>query len=258
LFSGGYLAARLFLPSFFLILSEFGALKKNWQGVFIPGMAGLAFPLIIGMVSMPILILGLLEPSEYVFLLAILLISLLGLLDDFLGDTGPKGLKGHFTYSWQQRRLTTGIIKAIGTGMVALGIVFYLKLGVLEWLLLTLAVNTINLLDLRPGRAIKGTGLLLVLALFFSLQNYWLICITSGILIAYARYDLHGLVMLGDTGSNALGMITGLVLLQAPYLIKVLLVIFLSIFHVLAEKYSFSVIIERYTLLRRIDQWGQR
>jgi UDP-N-acetylmuramyl pentapeptide phosphotransferase/UDP-N-acetylglucosamine-1-phosphate transferase len=257
-FSGGYLVARFLLPSLFFMLNELGAVKKNWQGILIPGMAGLAFPLIIGMVSVPMLILGLLEHTHYVFLLAILLISLLGLLDDVLGNTGPKGLRGHITYSWQQKRLTTGIVKAMGTGVVSLGVVYFLKVGILEWLLVTLAVNSINLLDLRPGRAIKGTGLFLMLALFFPLSDYWLICITSGILIAYAPYDLHGLVMLGDTGSNVLGMITGLVLLQVPYIIKVLLIIVLTGFHLLTEKYSFSVIIERYKLLRRIDQWGQR
>lgn len=258
LFIGSYIMAGVLLPYLFMFLHKIGAVKKNWQGNNIPGIAGIAFPFIISLASIPLLIYGLQDRKINIYLLALWGVSLLGLLDDTYGDSGPKGLKGHFKYLWQHKKLTTGVIKASGTAIITAWVIINQNKGFLDWLLLLLNVNTINLLDLRPGRAVKGTLFLLMIALIFQLQDYFLISMASGVIIAYARYDLHAKVMLGDTGSNTLGIISGLILLDLPYFAKLTLVIIFAVFHLLTEKFSFSMIIERSNILRKIDRWGQR
>lgn len=258
LFVLSYLSARVVLPAVFVFLTDLGAVKKNWQGQVIPCVAGIAFPFIVLLAGLPIFIYKPVESNMAVKLLALMGVCLLGLLDDTYGDLGPKGLKGHFRYLWQQKKPTTGVLKAAGTAIIAAWAVYKLEAGLLEWLLLTLNVNTINLLDLRPGRAVKGTVFLLMLALIWGLQDYALFSIAGGLLLAYAGYDLSGRVMLGDTGSNTLGLISGFVLLGLPAYAKLMLVLLFAGFHLLTEKYSFSLIIERSNILSRIDRWGQK
>lgn len=257
LLSAGYLVAKYLLPFFFVVLQEAGAVKKNWQERFIPSMAGLSFPLLLTLVFLPLLFFEQTGSVLLVSLFAVYGAAFLGLLDDALGDSGPRGLRGHFLLLWRQKKISTGVIKALGSGAIALWVVFSQEGGLLDWLLILLSVNFINLLDLRPGRAVKGTAFLLFLSLFLSLSDYRLLAATAGILLAYTRYDLQGLVMLGDTGSNTLGMICGLVLMPAPATAKAVLVAMLALFHLLAEKYSFSVLIEKNALLRGLDRWGR-
>ena len=100
---------------------------------------------------------------------------MLGLIDDLLGGRAPagagssadapRGWRGHASAA-AQGRLSTGALKAIGS----LGLALYVLSGgdqtwaeyLLAVAVLLLATNLFNLLDLRPGRAIK---LLVALAL---------------------------------------------------------------------------------------------
>lgn len=267
LLAGGFLVARLLLPPFFNILSEAGAVKKNYQGNLIPAMAGIIFPLLFSLVSLPLLFLKQPGNTLVVSLFAIYGTALLGLLDDTMGDAGPRGLKGHFSYLWQHKKISTGVIKASGTGVIALWVVFSLEpmtiervtvVSFINWLLLVLSVNLINLLDLRPGRAVKITAFFITIAALFPLEDYKIISLTAGILLAYLPYDLQSMVMLGDSGSNCLGMIAGLILLQLPDVVKISLVLIFLLLHIVAEKLSFTRIIEGNALLRLIDRWGQK
>ncbi|MDX9871893.1 MAG: hypothetical protein RBT41_05705 [Clostridia bacterium] len=258
LFALSCLTAQIAFPPFFRILAVRQGLKKNWRGEEIPALAGIIFPLLI---TLDTLIYGLSENLTeriYILILAIALIAGVGLYDDLYGDNGPKGLKGHLLYFWRRRIVTTGLIKLIGTGVIAAFTVFSLGYTLFDWLLLMLTVNTVNLLDLRPGRAVKGSALLLTAALLLAKEDYWLMVTAGGLLTAYARYDLQAEVMLGDCGSNCLGMIAGLSLLSASFTVKISLIIVLAFFHALAEKYSFSAIITRSSFLDRLDKWGQR
>lgn len=258
MFFSAFLAAKWMFPFFFELLHAAGALKNNWQGKAIPTTAGLVFPLVISVAWLPF---GLAAGARdmMVYLFALFAITFLGLMDDLLGNTAQKGLRGHFLLLFREKRLSTGVVKALGTGIVALWVVLYFQRATpfLDWLILVLAVNFINLLDLRPGRALKGTILLFFPALLLPIDDYRLLAATAGLICAYARYDMHGLVMLGDSGANTLGMIGGLVLLQAPFFIKGFCLMFLVILHLIAESYSFSKIIERYAWLNMIDRWGR-
>ena len=82
----------------------------------------------------------------------------LGLLDDLAQDCGSKGFKGHVKALFKGR-LTTGMLKALGGFTIAVAASFpfspHLWDLVLNAALISLCANLFNLLDMRPGRAIK-------------------------------------------------------------------------------------------------------
>src|SRR5262249_15929971 len=91
-------------------------------------------------------------------LLAVGGFGLLGLLDDTWGDRRIKGLKGHFRAALREQRITRGFVKAVGGALLALLLGFRARPdspanAVLAAALIPLSANSINLLDLRPGRA---------------------------------------------------------------------------------------------------------
>jgi UDP-GlcNAc:undecaprenyl-phosphate GlcNAc-1-phosphate transferase len=145
------------------------------------------------------------------FLVGVVFFALLGLLDDLLGSRENRGLKGHFG-ALLNGKLTTGALKALGGGAGALLISFISLPGRPWWeiltaaLLMALAANTINLVDLRPGRAIKVFYLwfLILLAVFQDKLPLVLIAPLAGGLLACAPADLKARAMLGDTGANLL------------------------------------------------------
>ncbi|MGI6554063.1 MAG: hypothetical protein ACOX2P_01370 [Bacillota bacterium] len=63
--------------------------------------------------------------------------------------------------------------------------------------------------------------------------------------------------MLGDTGSNVMGIILGIVsVLLLPILVKSIILGMLVLLHIYTEKYSLTETIQKITFLRRIDEWG--
>lgn len=259
-FLAGFITAKLVLPYLLNLLTDEKALKKNWRGKRIPGMTGIIFPLIISVAGIPLAAAAAGDNNFVLYLFAVFGTAMLGLLDDMLGDAGPKGLKGHLSFFWRQRKISTGLLKAVGSGVIAGWVVLAIKSEsiVVDWLLLLLTINLINLLDLRPGRALKATLLVFILALLLPLSDYRLLAVTSGVILAYLRYDLLGLVMLGDAGSNTLGMIAGLALLDAPVAVKTGLVLVLALLHAAAERYSFTRLIDGNKWLKKMDEWGRK
>ena len=90
-----------------------------------------------------------------------------GALDDLAGDGASKGLKGHLGAA-ARGRVTTGLVKVVGigaTGLVAATLADRRRddVGLLDTLVggavVAGAANLANLLDLRPGRALKVTVL---------------------------------------------------------------------------------------------------
>jgi hypothetical protein len=119
-------------------------------------------------------------------------IALLGLADDFW--SGPeRGVRAHL-----HARRTTGALKAAGIPALA----FAATRSLCGALLVSLAANGLNLLDTRPGRALKVffAGALLVRG---PARAY------APAAVLLAPYDLREMAMLGDAGSNALGAVLG-------------------------------------------------
>jgi len=125
--------------------------------------------------------------------------------------------------------------------------------GVLDTALIAATANLTNLLDLRPGRAAKviillGSGLSGVGA-----------APAVGAAVGSLPTDLAGRSMLGDCGANALGAAVGTAAVQAlPWQPRLLACAAAVALNLASEQVSFTAVIERTPLLRRLDQLGRR
>lgn len=207
---------------------------------------------------------------------------LFGLVDDVFGSSSAKGFKGHFK-TLAQARLTTGALKALGIGFVSLmaGLAIadlrgfagieYFAVAFLSTIVIALSANLLNLLDLRPGRALKGYALMSCLGVIAMAlpvvggiaatlasavtASIWLL----GPAVAVARYDLAEEGMLGDAGANAAGALVGLLLALGSSLPTLGVAAFLLVAaNALSEKVSYTRLIEANTILSRVDSWGRK
>jgi hypothetical protein len=120
---------------------------------------------------------------------AVAAVAAIGFADDLW--SGPeRGFRRHLSSG-----RTTGVLKLIGIPLVGL----FGTRRVSGALLVGLSANFLNQLDTRPGRALKAY---LVGALALGAP------VSSAVLLL--PYDLREKVMLGDSGSNALGAMLGL------------------------------------------------
>jgi UDP-N-acetylmuramyl pentapeptide phosphotransferase/UDP-N-acetylglucosamine-1-phosphate transferase len=195
-------------------------------------------------------------------------VACLGLIDDTLGDPsggapGPRGWRGH-SGAALRGELSTGTVKAAGSLGLALLVSDYANPSVGRWLLaaavLVLATNALNLLDLRPGRAIKvfvliGAGLTIGVR---ELRPLWTLGLFVGPALVAGAYDLREEAMLGDTGANLLGALAGLWLVialgQTGQLVALALLLAATVY---GELRSISELVSRVPLLRGLDSWGR-
>jgi UDP-N-acetylmuramyl pentapeptide phosphotransferase/UDP-N-acetylglucosamine-1-phosphate transferase len=195
-------------------------------------------------------------------------VACLGLIDDTLGadlpgNLSPRGWRGHVGAALRGE-LSTGALKAAGSLGLALLAMDLTGLSISRWLLavavLVLTTNALNLLDLRPGRAIKvfvvlGAGLTIGVR---ELRPLWTLGLFAGPALIAGAYDLRERAMLGDTGANLLGALAGLWLVlslsQTGQLIALALLVTLTLY---GELGSISALIQRVPLLRGLDSWGR-
>ena len=239
--------------------------RLNFKGRRIPMIAGLAF--VLGgefFYGSEWFLQGLHTSLAAVYFLVTLGFGGLGLLDDLKGDRTVGGFAGHLG-ALRRGRLTTGAAKALGGGLVGLAAGFLISsprpLGyaLLAGLLIALSANTLNLLDLRPGRCLFGffVGTATVGAMLFSQHTpalgFLLWAAVAFALILYPL-DAGGSVMLGDTGANAFGAVLGVAgaIYFAP-LWQGVLVLGLLGFQFWCERYSLSRVIEASPFLRGLD-----
>ena len=209
-------------------------------------------------------------------LLALAGIGGLGLLDDLLephqrraGRPVSKGLRGHLA-SLRSGRVTTGAAKALGIPALALlaaaggpaprgG-----AMVPVDAALTAGCANLANLLDLRPGRALKAVlppAALLALTAgqderARSGARLAVAALLPGAIALPADLREHG--MLGDAGANVLGAAVGAAAtrtLPAPARLAVLGgVVALTL---ASEQVSFSAVIDRTPALRALDRAGR-
>lgn len=211
-------------------------------------------------------------PAMQAMLLVITSSALWGLLDDAAGGQGPRGWRGHWR-SLLQGRWSTGVFKGVGTVGAALTAAALLGLPWPWWppaaLVMALTANTVNLLDLRPGRALKGfwLGTLLVVAAGAGpgTGTPWaagallpLMAVTA----AYAPWDFSRRVMLGDSGANALGGALGLAAVaglwpRGPLTLAAAALLLLAL-QWLGETRSWSTAFAQVPFLNVIDNLGRR
>ena len=260
--AGTALLVAAALPGFLRLLAEGGLARRNYRERLVPVSAGFLPAFAAGFAS----IAHAAAENPLGFATAALTFGALGigLLDDVAGTRHETGLKGHFA-ALLRGKLTTGALKAILLPALALGVASSLKRPapwvIVDAALMSLSANAVNLLDVRPGRGIKGALLLLTAAALGSLSrpaaDLWLAFAVS--VAAYAPWDLRSRAMLGDSGANAFGLVAGwfCVLALSPVARLVLLTL-LSRVQVRAERDSLSRWIESSRLLSALDRWGRR
>lgn len=205
-------------------------------------------------------------------------VGALGLLDDLLeprqrraGRAVSKGLRGHLG-ALRRGRLTTGAAKALGIPLLALSgaaIAPGPRSGAMilvDGALVAGCANLANLLDLRPGRALKAV-LPAAAALAAaggqddprarSAQTLASAALLPGLLVLPADLREHG--MLGDSGANILGAAVGTAAARTvPAPARLALLGGVVALTLASEKVSFSAVIEATPALRAVDQLGRR
>jgi UDP-N-acetylmuramyl pentapeptide phosphotransferase/UDP-N-acetylglucosamine-1-phosphate transferase len=195
----------------------------------------------------------------------------LGAYDDLAEQQVRKGLAGHLG-ALAHGEVTTGAVKVIGlaaSGVAAAALVGGRPPGgtgpraafstVLDTLVggavVAGSANLLNLLDLRPGRALKATLLLAP----FSGPGAAVAASAAGASCALLPSDLGERTMLGDTGANAAGALLGVAALaRRDRRSRWGLLVTLVGLTVASEKVSFTRVIERTPVLREFDAWGRR
>lgn len=223
----------------------------------------------------------------------------LGFADDVFGTHDDKGFRGHLR-ALASGRLSTGGLKLFGIGVLAAVYGWHAASRqaeaagitatgtILGWwvaatLVIALSANFVNLMDLRPGRALKtysvlasGAGILFVFRAIDSFllstggsTDIWtsahtavtvgcMLIVLLGPVVAVWRFDLGERGMLGDAGSNAMGAIVGYLLAGSLSLLwlAATAVVLLGL-NVLSERVSFGAVIDRTPPLRFLDRLGR-
>lgn len=197
----------------------------------------------------------------------------LGLADDVFGSGSDRGFRGHISALFHGR-LTTGGLKLLGIGLLAAvaagtDTASDFPAGTARWVLAVLAIaltaNLINLMDLRPGRALKVYSLLAALGalvMFLGGERTTSLELLVGLLgpvAAVWRFDLGERAMLGDSGANAAGALIGwvaVVVFPQWWQLAVYVAVVLAL-NVASERVSFSRVIEGNRTLSWLDGLGR-
>lgn len=203
--------------------------------------------------------------------------AVFGVIDDLEEDTAErtKGLRGHLG-ALAHGRVTTGGLKVLGIGagsLVAAAVatptrrVDGSRRSAAGWLfdvatsgaLVAASANLVNLLDLRPGRALKAAGLAAVAVALAGGAGAGVAASIVGVTVAGLESDLDERDMLGDGGANALGAALGaVVVLDAPRPVRLALLAGAIGLTLASEKVSFTEVIASTPGLRELDAWGRR
>jgi len=119
--------------------------------------------------------------------------------------------------------------------------------------------NLVNLFDLRPGRAIKVGVLLGAPAMAGPDPSATIAAAPLGAAVALLPEDLGEEAMLGDAGANALGALLGVaVLARYDRIGRLAHLVVATALTLMSEKVSFTRVMERTPVLRRLDALGRR
>lgn len=211
------------------------------------------------------------RPGAAAVMVALTASAVAGAADDFASAGDPKGLQGHLG-ALRRGQLTTGVVKIGALGAAGflsavaetrtrpgpsrgpLGRLLNVGLGTV---IVAGSANLANLLDLRPGRALKS-AIIAATPLAFIPPGSPSAAVSIGSGLAVLPDDLAGRTMLGDTGANPLGALVGIAALGRTGLAaRLLIAAGLVGLTVLSERVSFSEVIERTPSLRALDRWGR-
>ena len=191
------------------------------------------------------------------------LLFFVGSLDDRT-ESGTRGLRGHVA-ALGRGRVTTGIWKLLAGVMLAAVLAIALRGGVARILgsvlLIALSVNVTNALDVRPGRALKWALLVMGASVFAAVGHGAVLPLAAyiGAGVALLPLDLRERGMLGDAGSNPLGLVLGTGLASVlPTWGLFMAVGALAGLQIAAETVTISRLIDAVPPLRWLDRLGRR
>jgi UDP-N-acetylmuramyl pentapeptide phosphotransferase/UDP-N-acetylglucosamine-1-phosphate transferase len=160
-------------------------------------------------------------------------------------------------------RVTTGLLKVVvlGGGAVVFGVMVF---GV-GWrafyaaFVLAGCANLANLLDVRPGRALKFLGVPVVALSVVAPQGAVLaVAGVAGGALALFYFDLKGRIMLGDAGAAIWGAVLGyLAVTSGPGVVWWVAGGTIVGLTAVAEFSSISRVVEEVRALRALDLWGR-
>lgn len=223
-----------------------------------------------------------------------------GVVDDAYGSSDAKGFKGHLK-AMLRGRLTTGGLKLVTIGSACLAAALIIESSTpwgrlaedfagIRWQIpvsvgsalvagaaIALTANFMNLMDLRPGRALKAYSLMSVFgaasAVFLSSAGLYLDGVSAanqslsfialvifllGPVLAVWRYDLGEVAMLGDAGANPMGAVAGLLIVSGlPVWALIAYTVLMFGLNLASERISFSKVIEVNPVLRWLDGVGR-
>ena len=212
-------------------------------------------------------------PHRLAATLATTAAGMLGAVDDFAESGSEKGLRGHLS-ALARGEVTTGGLKVLGISAASVVAALIgrdaeelfgsqlagsLADAVLAGGVIAGTANLINLLDLRPARALKASALLAGIGLLSGRGSALVLSGGSlGVIAAAFADDAAGLTMLGDTGANALGSLLGTAAaLDASRTELALSLALLAGLTLASEKVSFTQVIESTPGLRELDAWAR-
>ena len=246
-------------------LLDGGHLRPNYRGAELPCPLGLLIVAAALFALVPLALLaGLfeLETLDIAGTGLVLGVALLGLADDaYAGES--RGWRGH-ARAVAGGGFSTGLLKAAGTLGLALAWSALTQPGVARFLLATLVLvlttNLFNLLDLRPGRSAKAFVLLAVLGSAVALDAGVILelGLWAGPIVVAGALDLRERGMLGDTGSNTIGVVAGLwLVLTLDTTGMAIAAGLLVVITVYGEMRSINSLIESTPGLRHLDSIGR-
>jgi UDP-N-acetylmuramyl pentapeptide phosphotransferase/UDP-N-acetylglucosamine-1-phosphate transferase len=262
-----FLTAVALAPALHRSLTEGGHVRENYRGTMLPCPLGLLI-LAAGFISLaPIVLVERFLDDEILHIdpysVALVAgIGVLGLADDvFTGAS--RGWRGHGA-AVLKGSFSTGALKAAGTVGLAL---YYASLTqpddqrfLLSALVIVLMTNAFNLIDLRPGRAVKAFVLLMVALAIGSDDLGPLKALGPFVapILVVGVYDVRERAMLGDTGSNVIGAVAGIVMVALLSDLKLAIAAGLLIaFTAYGEFRSISAFVERTPGFRHLDSIGR-
>lgn len=191
--------------------------------------------------------------------IAVLGAGAVGAYDDLAGSGNSKGFRGHLG-ALARGEITSGTVKIAGIGLSGIGAGMVLSNRPVDaavgGAVIAGSANLANLLDLRPGRALKA-GLLG--AALLSRAGGTAVSAPAGAAVALLRSDLAEEGMLGDCGANALGAALGVAAVARTSRVQRLAMLaVIAALTAASEKISFTSVIERTPVLRELDALGRR
>ena len=187
--------------------------------------------------------------------------AVLGGYDDLRGSGDRRGFRGHLG-ALARGEVTSGSVKLAGIG--ATGLAAGLLAGgsvtdvVVNAGLAAGGANLINLLDLRPGRALKVALAAAAAVGAASPAGTLAAAAPAGAALAMLPEDLGERAMLGDLGANALGAMLGVAAAAAmPRPARVAALAAVAGLTAASEVVSFTQVIEAAPPLRWLDHLGR-